>query len=118
MIKEKRCPNCQKAFACTTECWCSAFPPIVPLEENKGCLCPDCLKSAIQDRISHWTTNLNSKKIKAIQKMGKPTSLIEGIDYTINKQGFYVFSSWYLLRQGKCCGNGCQNCPYEKFRKT
>jgi len=22
------------------------------------------------------------------------------------------FSSEYLRRRGKCCGNGCKNCPY------
>lgn len=49
--------------------------------------------------------------------MGLPKQLIEGIDYTINEAGFYVFTSWYLLRQGKCCGNGCQNCPYQKIEK-
>ncbi|WP_245553367.1 DUF5522 domain-containing protein [Echinicola vietnamensis] len=49
--------------------------------------------------------------------MGKPSSLIEGIDYTINDQGLFVFSGWYLLRQGKCCGNGCQNCPYHKLKE-
>ncbi|WP_317172740.1 DUF5522 domain-containing protein [Echinicola salinicaeni] len=43
---------------------------------------------------------------------------MEGIDYTINEQGFYVFTAWYLLRQGKCCGNGCKNCPYDKINKS
>ncbi|MDN3671028.1 DUF5522 domain-containing protein [Echinicola jeungdonensis] len=50
--------------------------------------------------------------------MGLPDQLIEGIDYTLNKQGFFVFSAWYLLRKGKCCGNGCQNCPYQEIKKA
>ncbi|MBD8490840.1 hypothetical protein IFO69_18960 [Echinicola sp. CAU 1574] len=117
MIKEKHCPNCQQSFECTHQCWCSAFPPIVPLEKEKGCLCPDCLKQEVIQRIDSWTTPLTKEKVKTIQQMGLPTQLIEGIDYTINEAGFYVFTSWYLLRQGKCCGNGCQNCPYQKIEK-
>jgi len=37
--------------------------------------------------------------------------LLEHIDYQVVK-GSYVFSRWYLLKQGRCCGNGCRNCPY------
>ena len=28
------------------------------------------------------------------------------------ENGDAVFTSWYLLKQGECCGNGCRNCPY------
>ncbi|MBX3470517.1 MAG: hypothetical protein KF878_26925 [Planctomycetes bacterium] len=26
--------------------------------------------------------------------------------------GLYVLSSAYLLRQGRCCGQGCRHCPW------
>jgi hypothetical protein len=38
--------------------------------------------------------------------------LIEGIDYTIDEQGRFIFTAAYLLRRGQCCGSGCRNCPY------
>ncbi len=37
---------------------------------------------------------------------------IEGVDYTINKQGFRVNTEFFLAKRGYCCSNGCQNCPY------
>lgn len=40
------------------------------------------------------------------------TPLLEGVDYHINAQGNWVFSRWNLLKRAKCCGSGCQNCPY------
>ena len=26
--------------------------------------------------------------------------------------GYYVFTSAYLYRRGKCCGSGCRHCPW------
>lgn len=37
--------------------------------------------------------------------------LIEGIHY-VNENGRVVFTALFLIQQGKCCGNGCRNCPY------
>jgi hypothetical protein len=39
--------------------------------------------------------------------------LIEGIDYYYNELGFMVLTVAYHLKNGKCCGNGCMNCPYD-----
>nr|WP_286203495.1 DUF5522 domain-containing protein [Pseudoalteromonas sp. NBT06-2] len=33
------------------------------------------------------------------------------MDYTIEND-LYIFSTWYHLKRGKCCGNGCRHCPY------
>ena len=38
--------------------------------------------------------------------------LVEGIDYEWDEEGNLVFSSSFLLARGKCCKNGCRNCPY------
>lgn len=32
--------------------------------------------------------------------------------YVIDEKGNTVFTSYYLRKRGKCCGNGCKNCPY------
>ncbi|MCB2201064.1 cysteine-rich CWC family protein [bacterium] len=65
MIKERKpfrgnprrtCPQCGAAFTCDLaagkkDCWCTAFPPLMPLDENaKECLCPECLKKAIKEK--------------------------------------------------------------------
>ena len=38
--------------------------------------------------------------------------LIENIDYYVNEDGYVVLTAKYLRDRGYCCGNGCQNCPY------
>ena len=40
-------------------------------------------------------------------------SLIEGIDYTIEGGVVLVFTAWYHLKRGGCCGSGCRHCPYD-----
>jgi hypothetical protein len=86
----------------------------MPLIESKGCECKECLSLAIKAKISTYFDNLTLAKIKEVQSFGTPNKLLEEIDYTINKEGNFVLSAWYLLRQGKCCKNNCQNCPYTK----
>jgi len=39
--------------------------------------------------------------------------LVEGEDYIINNEGFWVFTEKYHLKRGFCCGNYCKNCPFE-----
>lgn len=54
-IKKKTCPQCQTEFDCgsseTKSCWCNDLPKIMPLEENMHCLCPECLKIVIDNKI-------------------------------------------------------------------
>lgn len=42
----------------------------------------------------------------------KAQSLIEDIDYYIDAGGLLVFTAWYHLKRGSCCGSGCRHCPY------
>lgn len=44
--------------------------------------------------------------------MKSQSKLIEGIDYTINEDGNFVFTREYHLKRGHCCQSGCLNCPY------
>ncbi|MBS1645169.1 MAG: hypothetical protein JST36_09050 [Bacteroidetes bacterium] len=39
-------------------------------------------------------------------------SLKEHEDFIRLPNGLVVFTAAYLERRGYCCGNGCQNCPY------
>ena len=36
----------------------------------------------------------------------------EGVDYTMNPDGYRVMTEFYLVKRGYCCSNGCKNCPY------
>jgi hypothetical protein len=44
--------------------------------------------------------------------------LVEGEDYTIDKNGMFVLTRKYLLKRGYCCKNGCTNCPYGYKKKN
>ncbi|HEY3372091.1 MAG TPA: DUF5522 domain-containing protein [Prolixibacteraceae bacterium] len=37
---------------------------------------------------------------------------LEGVDFTMNRDGYRVMTEFYLIKRGYCCSNGCQNCPY------
>lgn len=38
--------------------------------------------------------------------------LAEGRDFYI-ENGFYVFTEYYHLKRGYCCGSGCRHCAYK-----
>ena len=48
---------------------------------------------------------------KFVEPYRAQTKLVKNVDYTIDDE-LYVFSKWYLVKQGECCNNGCKNCPY------
>ena len=82
------------------------------LKSEQKCWCRSCLTNQVKQTIDEHMQNLSPQKIKAIQALGKPKTIIEGIDYHLNQRGALVFSGWYLLRQGGCCDNKCTQCPY------
>lgn len=50
--KHKKCVNCSKPFSCYTDgCWCAELPMIMPMENITDCLCPTCLKAAIEEKL-------------------------------------------------------------------
>lgn len=116
MAAEQRietCEECGAVFSCGGNCWCSNYPAIFPMEEAKSCLCKVCFHEFMVQKIREASNYPDAGMRKKIQDLGIPKKLIESIDYTINRNGLYEFSSWYLLRRGYCCKNGCKNCPYE-----
>jgi Family of unknown function (DUF5522) len=90
----------------------------MPSDIAQVCLCPTCLAKAIGQKIKIRLADLPHLEALNLAK-AQPHSarLIENIDYTVENQMF-VLSAWYLLKQGKCCGRGCRNCPYPKAVKT
>lgn len=84
----------------------------MPADFSRDCRCPACLARVIGRLIEDRLATLPHADALHLATIQPPSPrLIEHIDYTI-ELGDFVFSKWYLLKQGKCCGNGCRNCPY------
>ncbi|WP_343632674.1 diphthine--ammonia ligase [Fluviicola sp.] len=50
--KHKICVTCGIPFSCYTQgCWCAELPMIMPMENITDCMCPVCLKAAIDKRL-------------------------------------------------------------------
>jgi len=115
----KHCSVCGAAFTCGIEnergtCWCSDYPPIMPLDFSQDCRCPDCLKMIVQEKIAEYLQTITPATAHASDapNYGTAGRLIEGIDYYLDEQGRFVLTAWYLLKRGHCCRNGCTHCPY------
>ncbi|WP_341904293.1 diphthine--ammonia ligase [Fluviicola taffensis] len=51
--KQKVCVQCGISFSCYTQgCWCAELPMIMPMENITDCLCPNCLKAAIDEKLN------------------------------------------------------------------
>ena len=43
--------------------------------------------------------------------------LIQNVHYYVDKERV-VFTAFFHIQRGSCCGNGCRHCPYDpKFEK-
>ena len=84
------------------------------MNPQKGCCCKSCLTDQVKEKINEYTRTLSPEKVKEIKNLGKPKKPVEGIDYYINEAGLFVFTAWYHLRRGDCCGNNCKHCPYKE----
>lgn len=113
----KTCPDCNSVFTCGTEqgnqaCWCLALPAIMPPGLWDDCRCQSCLARVIAARIeSSIQENSHAQMLEMACRFRHQDGLLEHIDYTL-ENGNHVFSRWYHLKRGSCCGNGCRNCPY------
>jgi len=117
MARAKQCSVCNASFNCgdtlTATCWCNEFPPIVELSANNDCLCPKCLHIASVQKVEEYVAMVKQKGVafNVAPKFATNTSFIPLLDYYI-ENGKWVFTSWYHLKRGTCCNNGCRHCPY------
>ncbi|MEI6147085.1 MAG: DUF5522 domain-containing protein [Methylococcales bacterium] len=115
--QEQRCSKCAALLTCgysqhNEACWCSAYPSILSIDAQQDCLCEPCLSLAIQDKITHLIkTSSQQELIAKAQPYRKDKKLLVGLDYLI-EDGNWVFTQWFHLKRGSCCGNACKNCPY------
>lgn len=117
-MTNKNCSSCGTDFVCCanhtdTPCWCADLPAVMPIDISRDCQCPDCLKSSIMERIQQTMQDIQlEEKLAIAAAYADQNTLIEDMDFTI-ENGKYVFSAWYHLKRGSCCGSGCRNCPYD-----
>ena len=118
-LKTKHCSQCGKAFICGTDkenstCWCDTFPHIGQIDGINNCLCPACLKKQMKEKIGLFVADFKAGKQdnSAPKYRNKKAGLVEDIDYYLD-DGNVVFTEWYHLKRGECCGNRCRHCPYE-----
>ena len=128
-VTNSHCVKCGVDMACgadsdTPSCWCKGFPRL-PSEaggDGSQCLCPKCLgfvlnrsvERGIEEKgVSAMVVLASGNGINSVSDTvrGKP-GLLEHVDFQI-ENGKYVFSSWYHLKRGYCCGSGCRNCPFD-----
>lgn len=115
--KQKQCGCCGSAFGCGSggegACWCYDLPPLFAPDPSLSCLCPTCLKKETVRKIDEYVSSLQPGDVLRNKAKELPkTKPLEEIDFYV-ENGLYVFTAWYLLKRGYCCGNGCRHCPYQ-----
>lgn len=116
-LQSKLCSTCGTILICGSTqvgkpCWCAAYPAIMDIDFQQDCLCENCLSKAIQGKIIEFIKiSSQQEAIAAAHKYRGDDNLIQGIDY-LNENNKIVFTKWYHLKRGSCCGNACKNCPY------
>jgi len=109
-LQQKNCQRCQEQIICKANdinnCSCSNIHLSQSTKKylaktSYDCLCNDCLLSLneliLNTRIHPFPTN--------------PKDLIQNEHYYI-ENGLFVFTEWYHLLKGNCCGNNCRHCAY------
>jgi len=113
----KKCSACGTVFSCVVvqegeSCWCLGLPTIMATEFNQDCRCKNCLSKAIAEKIELTIQESSLEHmLELASQYNNKKGLVEYIDYTIEYGGF-VYSKWYHLKRGSCCGNSCRYCPY------
>ncbi len=111
-----QCSVCQQLFSCGFDdakkgCWCNRLPLVMAVDGLTGCLCSDCLITAVSKRIKKLLATKSHPELLEIAKDYATDTWVEKIDYTI-EDGKYVMSAWHHLKRGGCCNNHCRHCPF------
>lgn len=109
------CPRCGILFECKVgdvmNCQCSQVvvspKTYLFLEETEyGCLCKNCL------------SDIDRMVLMAEESVfpSEPSNFVENVHYYIDA-GLWVFTEFYHLSRGYCCGNHCRHCAYGNKKK-
>lgn len=106
---QSTCPRCAKGIDCEASDVQLHPQTLAFLEKTDyGCLCNACLEEV-------------QRLLRKAQALSFPTTaqgLKENLHYYIDEQGRWVFTEFYLLQRGFCCGNGCKHCAYGNKKST
>ncbi len=69
------------------------------------CLCKNCLSNI--NRLAELAKNQVFPR--------RPADLKEGLHFYM-ENGFFVFTEFYHMLRGNCCGSGCRHCAYGTFQ--
>lgn len=88
------------------------LPQLQPLPTDR--YCSDCLKPLVKAQIDAFCAAVTPETALSCgaQRYARKGPLIEDLDYYLDPDGKFVLTSWYLLKRGHCCQNGCRHCPY------
>lgn len=114
---EKSCSQCGAPFNCGVSgkaqpCWCASLPAVMPVDGGADCECPECLPRTIGALLEALGTSADVATMVEAAAPYRGSALIEHIDFEI-EDGKYVFTRWFHLKRGSCCGNGCRHCPFD-----
>ena len=116
---DKTCPRCGTRFRCGHDdsgaCWCDRYPPVLVPAEGSSCFCESCLALELQPHVERYVASIPAglRPLGDAMRYHKPGVFIEHLDYYV-ENGRLVFTEWFHLKRGQCCGNGCRHCPYGK----
>lgn len=74
-----------------------------------GSYCEECALRKLSFAVRQIEENFDPS-VNSYSHLSVP--MLEHIDYNI-ENGLFVFTKWYHIRRGYCCGNGCRNCAYQ-----
>lgn len=111
------CPDCARPFECGAEdtlgCWCAAYPRVPVSLDTAGCRCPTCLAREVGAALEAYIDRHGTDRaLELAQAHAKAKPLLEHIDYSVENE-LTVFSRWFHLKRGHCCGNACRHCPFD-----
>lgn len=112
-----QCPDCGRSFECGADaegtCWCADYPRVPVSFDASGCRCPACLARRIAGALEGRIDTLQTEQALALARpYANCKILLEHIDYSV-EDGLTVFSRWFHLKRGHCCGNACRHCPFD-----
>ncbi len=108
--ERKNCPRCGAGFECRVgdvlRCQCSEVQLSEAADEflsktHYDCLCKNCLAE-----INRLVSRAQRHPFPT-----RPEMLQEGIHY-YRENGRWVFTEFYHVLRGYCCGSGCRHCAY------
>jgi hypothetical protein len=108
--EEVNCSRCEGSFECKVgdiaNCQCSTVKVSAETHEflsktHYGCLCKKCLEELNR-----------AVKARGVYKFpASPELLVEDLHF-YKEDGYFVFTEFYHILRGHCCGNGCRHCAY------